>query len=214
VGNRDGMYIFAEKVINEFGKIDILINNAGVALVSNIDEMSYHDFEHVMNINFWGMVYGSKAFLPYLKQRKKSQIVNISSVFGLWALPSQAAYNSSKFAIRGFTESLSQELYHTGVNVMCVHPGGIKTEIVKNAGFATETSLLKNKNRMEKLFAFAAITKPQKAAKIIIKGIKKEKRRLLVGTDAYLFDLSQRMFPSLYQKIIPFFESLVPKNFL
>ncbi|MBW1989952.1 MAG: SDR family oxidoreductase, partial [Deltaproteobacteria bacterium] len=124
--DREAMYAFAEAAAKALGGVHVLVNNAGVALTSNIREMEYEDFEWLMNINFWGMVYGTKAFLPYLEAQEEAHIVNLSSVFGLWAIPSQSAYNCSKFAIRGFTEALGMELAGTGIDVTSVHPGGIR----------------------------------------------------------------------------------------
>ena len=135
VSNKDGVHAWADSVVAEHGKVNLIFNNAGVALGSTVEGMSYDELAWVMNINFWGVVYGTKAFLPYLKASGDGHIVNVSSVFGLCAQPTQSAYNASKFAVRGFTEALRQELdlENAPVSVTCVHPGGIKTNIAKAA---------------------------------------------------------------------------------
>lgn len=206
--DRDGVYAFAEEVGEAFGGVDILVNNAGVALTSGIREMEYEDFEWVMNINFWGMVYGTKAFLPLMEGRPEGHLVNISSVFGLWAIPTQAAYNCSKFAIRGFTEALGMELSGTGIRVTSVHPGGIRTNIARNSRFRSCESPAPNKDEAVKMFDKMAATSASDAAKAIVNGIKRNKRRVLIGKDAYIMDFTQRLFPSLYQKIIPALDAL------
>ncbi len=135
VADRDSVYAWAERVVSDHGRVNLIINNAGVALGSTVESMSYGDFEWLMNINFWGVVYGSKAFLPYLKLSGEGHIVNVSSVFGLISVPSQSAYNAAKFAVRGFSDSLGMELEIEGANVSVttVHPGGVKTNIARNA---------------------------------------------------------------------------------
>ncbi len=135
VADRDAFYAFAERVTGHFGAVHLVFNNAGVALGATVEDMSYEDFEWLMGINFWGVVYGTKAFLPHLKAAGEGHIVNVSSVFGLIGVPTQSAYNASKFAVRGFTEALRQELEMEGGRVSCtsVHPGGIKTNIARNA---------------------------------------------------------------------------------
>ncbi len=204
VSDRAAMYAYAEQVRSEFGKVDIVINNAGVTVSERIDELSYDDFEWVMNINFWGVVYGTKAFLPYLKEARESYIVNISSLFGLLAYPTQGAYNASKFAVRGFTEALRYELADTGVTPICVHPGGIDTNIVRNAryhqgddGSIDHDVAIKEFNRM-------ARTSPDEAANSIVSAILKGNRRLLIGNDAKLFDMLQRFMPGSYDRLVGF----------
>ncbi len=203
VSSRKEVYSFAGQVIEEYGEVDIVINNAGVVFTATIEDLSYEDFERVMNINFWGAVYGTKAFLGHLKKQQSSHLVNISSVYGLWALATQAAYNSSKFAVRGFTEALMQEMRGTGVRVSCVYPGGVKTNIVINSGSrAFEVGTADREKFIEK-FNSAAMTTADKAARVIISGIKKNRKRIRIGPDAFLFDISQRMFPTLYQTLSP-----------
>ena len=135
VADRVAVSVWADRVVAAHGKVNLIINNACVALGATVESMSYEDFEWLMNINFWGVGYGTKAFLPHLKLSGEGHIVNLSSVFGLISVPSQSAYNAAKFAVRGFTDTLRMELEIEGANVSVttVHPGGIKTNIVRNA---------------------------------------------------------------------------------
>jgi len=217
VANRDQVYAYAENVVSDHGRVDIVINNAGVSLRGTIEEVSEEEFEWLMGINFWGVVYGSKAFLPYLKQRTEANLVNISSVHGLFTNPGVGPYCSSKFGVRGFTMALCQELKDTPVKVSCVHPGGIKTNIVRNARDAA--ALIPEKSREEAQEDFdktIARISSDKAAKIIIRGIRKDKPRILVGSDAYVFDFLTRHFPLYWQKfmgVLPdFLSRLDPKK--
>ena len=216
VADRDAFYAYAEKVLKKFGKVNIVINNAGVALGSTVEETSYEDFEWLMGINFWGVVYGTKAFLPHLKRADEGHIVNISSVFGLIGVPTQSAYNAAKFAVRGFTESLRQELEIEGSSVSCtsVHPGGIKTNIAKNARMSSEVSKITgldgeaSKEQFEKMFR----TTPEQAAATIIAGIRGNKRRVLIGADAVAIDTMQRLLPTSYQKLMVSGQKLMRKR--
>ncbi|MDF1629045.1 MAG: SDR family NAD(P)-dependent oxidoreductase [Alcanivoracaceae bacterium] len=206
VADREAFYAYADKVVNKFGSVNLVINNAGVALGATVEQTSYEDFEWLMGINFWGVVYGTKAFLPVLKKADEGHIVNISSVFGLIGVPSQSAYNAAKFAVRGFTESLRQELELEGSSVSCtsVHPGGIKTNIARNARMndsvkeITGKSGESNVQDFEKMFR----TTPEEAAATIIAGIRGNKRRVLIGADAVAIDTMQRLLPTSYQKLL------------
>jgi NAD(P)-dependent dehydrogenase (short-subunit alcohol dehydrogenase family) len=206
VANRDGVYDFAEQVMNHFGEVHMVINNAGVALGATVEDMSYEDMEWLMGINFWGVVYGTKAFLPYLKQSDEGHIVNVSSVFGLIGIPTQSAYNAAKFAVRGFTESLRQELDmdDAAVSCTCVHPGGIKTNIARNARMRDVSSVMGSDDPDENIANFEKLfrTTPEDAAHAIIRGIRGDRRRVLIGSDAQMIDKMQRSMPTLYQKII------------
>ncbi|MBW2675841.1 MAG: SDR family oxidoreductase, partial [Deltaproteobacteria bacterium] len=135
VADREQVYRFADDAVAEHGKVNIIINNAGVSITETLEDVTYEDFNWLLGINLWGVVYGSKAFLPYLKQQPEGHIVNISSVHGLFTNRNVGPYCTSKFAIRGFTQVLCQELKDTTVRVSCVHPGGIKTNIARNARF-------------------------------------------------------------------------------
>ncbi|MFK8029044.1 MAG: SDR family NAD(P)-dependent oxidoreductase [Gammaproteobacteria bacterium] len=201
VANRQAVEQYARDAKSTHGAVHMIFNNAGVALADYVESHSYDDFEHLMNINFWGVVYGTKSFLPLLREVDEAHVINISSVFGLGALPSQAAYNASKFAVRGFTESLKMELAGTHIGVSSVHPGGIKTNIVRN-GKISEKSMRMSKQGFEKHFDRIAMTTPQKAASVILKGVAKKKRRILVGADARFADRIIRWFPGSYERIL------------
>lgn len=205
VSDRAAVEAWADAAAAEHGQINLVFNNAGVALGASIEDVSYTDFEWIVNINFWGVVYGTKAFLPHLRAAGEGHIVNISSLFGLMSLPSQGTYNATKFAVRGFTEALRQELELDGgrVSATSVHPGGIKTNIAKAARFDPSTSRMtgadanKSKALMERLF----ITSADQAASIILRAVQKNQRRVLVGPDAKLLDLMVRLAPSGYQRL-------------
>jgi NAD(P)-dependent dehydrogenase (short-subunit alcohol dehydrogenase family) len=206
VADRKAVYAFADEVMKKFGEVHLVFNNAGVALGATVEKMSYEDFEWLMNINFWGVVYGTKAFLPYLKQADEGHIINISSIFGLIGVPTQSAYNAAKFAVRGFTESLRQELEIEGLTVSCtsVHPGGIKTNIAKNARMNDDVSDITGTDPkraaadFEKLFR----TTPEEAAATILNGVQRNKRRVLIGADAVAVDTMQRLLPTTYQRLM------------
>lgn len=204
VANKDDVFAWADKVVADHGKVNLIFNNAGVALGSAVDGGSYEDFEWLMNINFWGVVHGTKAFLPYLKQAGEGHVINTSSLFGLIAVPSQSAYNASKFAVRGFTEALRQELELENVNVSAtsVHPGGIKTNIAKAARMDKSVESIgmtvNSTAKFEKLFRTTA----DDAAAQMIRAVEKNQRRLLIGNDAKVLDLMARILPSSYQKLV------------
>ena len=204
VADKDAVFAWADKVAGDHGKVNLIFNNAGVALGSVVDGGGYDDFEWIMNINFWGVVHGTKAFLPYLKDAGDGHIINTSSLFGLIAVPSQSAYNASKFAVRGFTEALREELdlQKVGVSATSVHPGGIKTNIAKAARMDQSISKLgmdaSSTAKFEKLFRTTA----DEAAAQMLRAVEKNQRRLLIGADAKVLDLVVRLFPSGYQKLI------------
>jgi len=192
---------FAEDVAKRHESVTLLINNAGVALKGNFEEVSLDDFRWVMNINFWGIVYGVRYFLPLLKCEKRSHIVDLSSVFGLIAPPEQAAYCSSKFAVRGFTECLRHELADSPVRVSCVHPGGVKTSITRHARIGAGVKGLDieaEATRFEKLFRTSA----QDAAARILRGVERSEPRILIGSDALQIDVVQRLRPATYWKTL------------
>lgn len=206
VSNRQGVYQWAERTVADHGRVNLIFNNAGVALAATVEGVDYDDFDWIMNINFWGVVYGTKAFLPHLKSSGDGHVINVSSIFGLFSQPTQSTYNASKFAVRGFTESLRQELdmQNCGVSATCVHPGGIKTNIARDARYTDSVSELtgqgedSGKKTFEKLF----ITTAEKAAKIILDAVRQNKRRVLVGPDAVAIDLMVRTLPETYQNIV------------
>jgi short-subunit dehydrogenase len=206
VAKREQVYAWADDVIRDHGKCNLIFNNAGVAHSSTIEGLDYADFEWIMGINFWGVVYGTKAFLPHLKAAGEGHIVNTSSLFGLLAIPSQATYNATKFAVRGFTEALREELELTRspVSATCVHPGGIKTNIARSARVDESlktlgvTDLEKSRKSFEKAFRVTA----EDAAETILRGVERNSRRVLIGTDALLLDLLQRVAPGSYHGIV------------
>ena len=202
VADRSAFEQYAKDTISEFGQVDMLFNNAGVALAQTVEDCSYEDFEWLMNINFWGVVYGTKAFLPILKRSPEACVVNISSIFGFVGIPSQGAYNASKFAVRGFTEALRLELKDTSVTPICVHPGGIKTNIVNNARVFSGFTANQSKDDLKSLFDKMTYTLPEQAADTIIKGIKKKQRRVLIGPDARAYDFMARVFPNHYDVVL------------
>ena len=211
VSNRQAFEAFSQQVIEEFGHADMLFNNAGVALAETVENCSYDDFEWVMNINFWGVVYGTKSFLPHLLTRPEAAIINVSSIFGIIALPTQSQYNASKFAVRGFTESLRQEVKNSKVYVGCVHPGGIKTNIVSNGRM--HTSMMGEQSHAQQIEDFnkAARTTPAKAADVILSGVRNNKRRILIGLDARIMDRIQRFFPEKYTEIFDYIVKKISK---
>jgi NAD(P)-dependent dehydrogenase (short-subunit alcohol dehydrogenase family) len=209
VSDRAAMAAFATKVVSHYGAAHVVVNNAGVDVSQSIASMSYEDFEWLMGINFWGVVYGTKAFLPTLLTQKDGAIVNISSVFGLVASPNQAAYCSAKFAVRGFTESLRQETAGSGVQVTCVHPGGVKTNIVRSARFYKSTDGSMGKEDAIRNFDKLAMTTAESAGEIIVRGIEKSSKRVLVGPDAYVMDWMQRWLPVSYARVLL---KLIPRD--
>jgi butyryl-CoA dehydrogenase len=205
VADRAAVEAWADRVVTDHGKVNLVINNAGVALGATIESVSYEDFEWLMGINFWGVVYGTKAFLPHLKASGEGHVVNLSSVFGLISVPSQSAYNAAKFAVRGFTDALRMELEISGapVSVTTIHPGGIKTNIAKNARI--DESLEEMTGDPEKAraeFEKAFVTSPEKAARQILAAVQRDKRRALIGPDAKVVDFVSRLPAGFYQRII------------
>ena len=207
VANRDAVYAWADDVVRQHGKVNLIFNNAGVALTAPLEHVKITDFEWLMGINFWGVVYGTQAFLPHLKASGDGHIINTSSLFGLMSVPTQGSYNSSKFAVRGYTEALRMELEMEGacVSATCVHPGGIATNIAM-AGKVdpvmeklTGTSVEAQKRRANKLIS---TTTPHSAALQILTAVEKNARRVLVGPDAKLLDKLVRLLGASYQVLI------------
>ena len=205
VADREAVYAWADRVAAEHGRVNLVFNNAGVALGATVESMSYEDFEWLMNINFWGVVHGSKAFLPHLKESGQGHIVNLSSVFGLISVPMQSAYNASKFAVRGFTDSLRMELEIEGANVSVttIHPGGIKTNIARNARMdASVSDIGGDPQKAVRDFERAFITSPETAAEQILTAVRRNRRRALIGPDAKVIDLVSRLPAKLYQTVL------------
>lgn len=201
VSDRAGVERFATEVISRHGRVTHLFNNAGVGLIGTFQHISIEDFEWLMGINFWGAIYCTKAFLPKLLEQDAAHIANVSSVFGLIAPSEQSAYVSSKFALRGFTESLRAELGNTSVAVSSIHPGGVKTNIARNSRVGENTPA-EWKQQGAKFFDKVAKTTPEEAAEIIVAGIKSRNTRILIGKDAKLISLFSRLFPKNYLRVI------------
>ncbi len=203
VSDKNAVFEWADQVVADHEVVHFIFNNAGVALSGTVASTSIEDYQWIMGINFWGVVYGTKAFLPHLEKSGDGHVVNTSSISGITAQPLMSGYNASKFGIRGFTEALRQDLEITNscVTTTSIHPGGIKTNIAKSSrmnksveevtGIDREQSIIE----FEKLFIHSADT----AAKVILKGVSKNKRRVLIGADARFFDFMARVFPSKYQ---------------
>ena len=191
---------FAAAAIDAHPKLNIIINNAGVALMGDHDDVSMADFEWLMSINFWGVVYGCQVFLPHLSKQPEAHVINVSSIFGLIGPPGQTAYAASKFAVRGYTEALRHECAERNwpVHVSTVHPGGIKTNIAKNARAASNLSNLKS--QLVDNFALLARSTPEQAAQRIVDGILGNEVRILIGGDARLIDRLQRLMPVGYYR--------------
>ncbi|MDP3294802.1 MAG: SDR family NAD(P)-dependent oxidoreductase [Nevskia sp.] len=207
VASRDAVYAWAEQTAKDHGGVNLIFNNAGVALNAPLDSISQKDFEWIVDINFWGVVYGSQAFLPYLKASGDGHIINTSSLFGLIGTPGTGAYSATKFAVRGYTESLRIELdmMSCGVSATCVHPGGIRTEINRSARIAEGTEKLfgvsgeKARDKFDKLLN---TTSANKAARIILRAVENNSRRVVVGPDAKFMDILVRLLGSAYQPLI------------
>jgi short-subunit dehydrogenase len=194
------MEAFADRLLGRYGRVNLLINNAGVALHGTVEEISIADIEWIMGINFWGTVYGVKFFLPIMKAQKEAHIVNISSIFGIIAPPGQASYCASKFAVRGFTEALRHELKDTGVGISSVHPGGIRTNIAINARIGSNSDPT-GRDEAAALFDRVARTTPEAAADRIVAGVKRGEERILIGRDAQIIDRIQRLIPVKYWRL-------------
>lgn len=206
---------WAAETVQDHGSVNMIFNNAGVALGSTVEGASYEELEWIVNINFWGVVYGTKEFLPLIKQSGEGHIINISSLFGLTAQPTQSAYNATKFAVRGFTESLRQELdlENCGVSALCVHPGGIRTNIANAAKMNDSIrSLGMHPEKSARSFNKLLRCPPEEAARQILEAVKKDKRRLLIGNDAKTLDLIQRILPTGYQRVTAFATKFSNKN--
>jgi NADP-dependent 3-hydroxy acid dehydrogenase YdfG len=200
VTEREAFHLYADQINEHFGKVNQIYNNAGIAFTGDVEISQFKDIERVMDVDFWGVVNGTKAFLPHLIASGDGHIINVSSLFGLMSVPGQAAYNSAKFAVRGFTEALRQEMVLNGhpVKVTAVHPGGIKTAIARNGlvaeGVDPEAQAKFFDERMSS-------TTPRRAAQIILEAVRKNKARVLVGLDAKALDLVVRLTGSGYQRL-------------
>ncbi len=195
-GIEDAIKSLARFSYSTRGGADIVINNAGVGLLAPVDKLQNSDAQWLMNINFWGVVHGCQAFLPQLRKRPDALFVNISSIFAMVSMPTQSIYNASKAAVRGFSDALREELRSDGVGVLCVHPGGIKTNIANSARITDVSMVADTAQEMRDNFNQLARTTPAQAAAAIVSAIEHRKTRLLIGTDAKVMDFIYRLFPA------------------
>jgi NAD(P)-dependent dehydrogenase (short-subunit alcohol dehydrogenase family) len=205
VSKREQVEAWAQSTARAHGGANMIFNNAGVALSGTVADLEISDYEWIMGINFWGVVYGTKAFLPLLEASGEGHVINISSVFGITSQPFMSGYNASKYAVRGFTESLRQdlEISNSCVTATCVHPGGIKTNIARDSRTAPGLAKITGKSNEETARDFERMfrTTPAAAAKTILHAVLADDRRVLIGADARLFDWISRIAPTGYQRI-------------
>ena len=212
VTQREAVYAYADAVVARFGKVNQLYNNAGIAYHGEFERSEFKDIERIVDVDFWGVVNGTKAFLPHLIASGDGHLINVSSLFGLVGIPGQTAYNAAKFAVRGFTESLRQEMLIAKhpVRVTCVHPGGIKTAIARNAAVPDGD----DQQSFAQFFdSKLARTTPEAAAKTILRGVRKNRPRVLIGADAKLLDGWVRIVGPSYQRVVATVAGrIMPKN--
>ncbi len=201
VTEREAVSAYATEVVEHFGTVHQIYNNAGIAANGNVANSAFKDIERVIDVDFWGVVNGTKAFLPHVISSGDGHIVNVSSMLGLIALPGQSAYNAAKFAVRGFTEALRQEMLiaHHPVKVTCVHPGGIKTAVGRNATVADG----QDQQKFAEFFdTRLALHTPEMAAEAIVNGVAKGRARIVIGWEAKAVDLLARVLGSGYQRVM------------
>ena len=200
VTDRAAVLRYADAVAAEFGRVNIVINNAGIAFTGDIEQLTFEQIERVLDVDFWGVVNGTKAFLPHLIASRAGHVVNISSVFGLLSMPGQGAYNAAKFAVRGFTEALREEMLVSGhpVGVTCVHPGGIRTAIARNAGAVEGQDAAVLADFFDRKLAK---TSAEDAAQAILRAVTANRARAVVGSDAKVLDAVVRVIGPRYQRL-------------
>jgi NAD(P)-dependent dehydrogenase (short-subunit alcohol dehydrogenase family) len=201
VSDRAAVAEWATAVVGQFGRVNMLVNNAGVSMTGDFEEMSYEDFDWILGVNLLGVVNGTKEFLPHLIASGDGHVVNLSSLFGLISMPGQTAYNATKYAVRGFTEALREEMLANGrpVGVTCVHPGGIKTGISRNGRKTAGLDSAALDSFFEKKLAR---TTAEKAAETILKGALSGKARVLIGADAHALHHFAKLAGSRYQDVV------------
>ena len=201
VTDREAMAAYATDVADEFGRVNVIINNAGVALTGDFADLAYDDMEWIVAINFWGVVHGTKEFLPHVIASGDGHVVNLSSLFGLVSMPGQSLYNATKYAVRGLTEALREEMLIAGhpVGVTAVHPGGIKTAIARNARVSDKEDKAEVASTFDDKLAKMS---PERAAQIIVRAILKNQARCLVGLDAHALHHFARLTGSRYQDVV------------
>lgn len=200
VSSRDAVFAHAEQVLHDFGAAHMVFNNAGTSLMGTFEHLAIDEIEWLLGVNLWGVIHGCKAFLPHMLAQREGWLINVSSVFGLIGFPLQSAYNISKFGVRGLTESLWQELEGTGVHAVCVHPGGIRTNI------ATVSRRCRNaaeeEAQAEGLADSMLVTPPEQCAEEILAGLRAGKRRILTGSKARTISWVSRLFPDSYGRLL------------
>lgn len=196
VGQAAALTALAARALHEMGGADVLFNNAGVALVAPVASMDMADAHWLMDINFWGVVNGCRAFMPQMQARPGGAIVNISSIFAMISMPGNAIYNASKAAVRGFSDALREELRATGLHLLCVHPGGIRTRIVQQARLGDISQLADSAQALRAQFDQHAPTSPQQAAATILAALHAGRTRVLIGNDARVADWIYRLVPT------------------
>jgi NAD(P)-dependent dehydrogenase (short-subunit alcohol dehydrogenase family) len=213
VSDRDAQLALAAEV-REWSPAPLgaVFNNAGVTLSQTIEDVSDEDFRWIVDVNFWGVVHGTKAYLPWLLEQNSGAVVNTSSIFGIVAWPTQGTYNATKFAVRGFTEALRHELRATGVLAVSVHPGGVGTNIARNARFYVDDRGESDHEQLQLDFARVARLSPDSAAEIIVRGVERGRGRVLVGSDARAVDLLQRLVPERYFDVVARLEPLIRRR--
>lgn len=201
VADRSAFAAYAAAVVGQFGRVNVVVNNAGVALAGDLTDLEYDDLEWIVGINFWGVVHGTKEFLPHLIASGDGHLVNISSLFGLVSMPGQSAYNATKYAVRGLSEAVREEMLIAGhpVGVSVVHPGGIKTAIARNARVSGQEDKQATADLFDKKLAKMT---PERAAEIIVRGILRNQARVLVGLDAHAVHQFAKITGSRYQDVV------------
>jgi NAD(P)-dependent dehydrogenase (short-subunit alcohol dehydrogenase family) len=197
VSSKERMRSFTDEVIAQHGGVNILVNNAGVTVAAPFEQHSLEDFEWIVGINLWGVIYGCKFFLPYLQKAEEAHIVNLSSLFGLLGVPSQTSYCATKFAVHGFSEALWVELRDQGIGVTSVHPGGVRTDIAKSARSTSSAQMNLAINVIERF----SVT-PEHCAKLIVSAIKKNKMKQMVTRETHMIFAAKRLAPQLPQRVM------------
>ncbi len=201
VGDRAAWPVYVEGVVGQLDRVNVLVSNAGVSLTGDVLDLDYEDLDWIVATNFWGVVHGTKAFLPHLIASGDGHVVTMSSLFGLMSVPTQSAYHATKYAVRGFSESLREEMLVAGhpVGVTVVHPGGIRTGIVRHGRAVSGVDQEEQARRFD---SELARTEPERAAEVILSGVLAGKARVLVGLDAHVYHQAARLLGSRYQDLI------------
>ena len=205
VTDRAAVFAWADDVVERHRKVDVIVNNAGVALAATVEGQSVADVERIVDVDFWGVVHGTQAFLPHLRANGEGHVVNISSVFGLISVPGQSAYNAAKFAVRGYTDALRMELEIAGegISSTTVHPGGVRTGIARSARVDETVSLIGGRvDGLVEEFDRLARTSPEAAARSILRAVERDRRRCTIGLDGALVDLVSRLPAGVHQRLL------------